>query len=112
MSKRAWAFLSLICLLGLATLAYGAWTWKVNDPLKFIAYLIIALLASRLKVILPEITGTISMNFPFIIIGIVELNFSATLVVGCAAIVAQCFIRRKIWPRVVAVIFIVCCISL
>ena len=112
MSKRAWAFLSFICLLGLATLAYGAWTWKVNDPLKFIAYLIIALLASRLKVILPEITGTISMNFLFILIGIVELNFSETLVVGCAAIVAQCFISRKKWPRVEQVLFNVCSASM
>src|SRR5436305_3831879 len=111
MSKRAWAFLSLICLLGLATLAYGAWTWKVNDPLKFIAYLIIALLASRLKVILPEITGTISMNFLFILIGIVELNFSETVVVGCAAIIAQCFISRKKWPRVEQVVFNVCSVS-
>src|SRR5437588_11767363 len=99
MSKRAWAFLSFICLLGLATLIYGAWTWKVNDSLKFVAYLIVALLASRLKVLLPEITGTISMNFLFILIGIVELNFSETLVIGCLAIVAQCFISRKRWPR-------------
>src|SRR5437773_1699741 len=111
MSKRAWAFLSFICLLGLATLIYGAGTWKVNDPLKFVAYLIIALLASRLKVILPEITGTISVNFLFILIGIVELNFSETLVMGCAAIIVQCFISRDHWPRTEQVLFNVCSAS-
>jgi len=99
LSKKAWLFLSVISILGLGSLLLGVWTWKVADIPKFVAYLTVALLASRLKVLLPEITGTISMNFLFILIGIVELNFSETLVIGCLAIVAQCFISRKRWPR-------------
>ena len=87
MSKRAWLFLSLMCLVGAAVGVYGYWTWKVDlDVGKFVAYALIALLASRLRVTLPEITGTISVSFLFILICIVELNFSETLFVGCAAI--------------------------
>src|SRR5436305_14647446 len=112
LSKKAWLFLSFICVLGLGTLLLGGWTWKVADVPKFLAYLAIALLASRLKVLLPEITGTISMNFLFILIGIVELNFSETLVIGCMAIVAQCLISRTRWPRPEQVIFNVCSAAL
>ena len=112
MSKRAWIFLTLVCLVGLSTAAYAAWTWKVSDGAKFLAYLAIALLASRLKVILPEITGTISVNFLFILIGIVELNFSETLVLGCSAILAQCFSsKRRKWPRPEQILFNVCSAS-
>src|SRR5215831_15456543 len=109
MSKRAWLFLSFVCLLGVAVGVYGYRTWKVdlNVP-KFVAYSLIALLASRLRVSLPEITGTISVSFLFILICIVELKFSETLFVGCAAIIVQCVARRQKWPRLEQVLFNVC----
>jgi hypothetical protein len=40
-----------------------------RDPLKFLCYLVIALVASRLKVNLPGITGTMSVNFLFLPLG-------------------------------------------
>ncbi|HEY6971779.1 MAG TPA: HD domain-containing phosphohydrolase [Candidatus Angelobacter sp.] len=107
MPKAAWLFLSLVCVVGVAIMAYG-WTWRVEDVPKFIAYSLIALLASRLRVSLPEITGTISVSFLFILICIVELSLSETLFVGCAAIVVQCFARRNKWPRPEQVLFNVC----
>jgi len=107
MSRAAWLFLSLICLIGGAIVVFG-WTWRVDDLPKFIAYSLIALLAARLRVSLPEITGTISVSFLFILICIVELNLSETLFVGCAAILVQCFAKRKKWPRPEQVIFNVC----
>lgn len=104
MSKRAWVFLLFVCLLGAAILVL-CWTWRVNDVPKFIAYSLIAILASRLRVSLPDITGTISVSFLFILICIVELSLSETLFVGCAAIVVQCFAKRQAWPRVEQVLF-------
>jgi diguanylate cyclase (GGDEF)-like protein/putative nucleotidyltransferase with HDIG domain len=104
MSRRAWVFLWAMCLLGAAIFAFG-WSWHVDDVPKFIAYSIIAILASQLRVSLPEITGTISVNFLFILICIVELSFSETLFVGCTAILVQCFAKRKVWPRPEQVLF-------
>lgn len=104
MSKRAWVFLSLVCLLGAAILVL-CWTWRVNDVPKFMAYSLIAILASRLRVSLPDITGTISVSFLFILICIVELTLSETLFVGCAAILVQCFAKRQAWPRIEQVLF-------
>jgi hypothetical protein len=111
MSRRALLFLIAVCLLGFVTLLYGAWTWSIDDLPKFIAYFLISIVASRLKVNLPEITGTVSVNFLFILIGIVELNFSQTLFIGCASILAQSYISRHSWPKLEQVIFNVSSVS-
>jgi diguanylate cyclase (GGDEF)-like protein/putative nucleotidyltransferase with HDIG domain len=97
MPYRARVFWSIVCLAGVSITVYGAWTWKLEEPAKFLAYLVTAVLASRLKVQLPEINGTISINFLFILVGVVELNFSETLALACVAITTQCFspLRRR-----------------
>jgi len=105
MSKQARLFLFIVCMAGLATIVYGGLAWKISDLAKFAAYLLTAMLASRLKVALPEITGTISVNFLFILIGIAELSFSETLVLGCAAILVQCLFTRRRGPRIEQVLF-------
>ncbi len=64
------------------------------------------MLASRLKVHLPGITGTMSVNFLFILLGIVELSLAETLALGCTGILMQCFYRDK--PHLVQVMFNVC----
>jgi diguanylate cyclase (GGDEF)-like protein/putative nucleotidyltransferase with HDIG domain len=105
MSKQARLLIFTVCMAGLATAIYGGLVWKIDDPAKAAAYLLTALLASRLKVELPEITGTISVNFLFILIGIAELSFSETLILGCSAILAQCLFLKRRWPKLVQVIF-------
>lgn len=105
MSRPARLYLVLVCLLGLSTVIYGVWNWRIDDPAKFVAYLLTAILASRLKVGLPEVTGTMSVNFLFILISIAELNFSETLALGGSAILAQCFINGRRWPKWEQVVF-------
>ena len=99
MSRQARLFIVLVCLVGAIVVGYGGWTWKIDDVPRFLAYLLTAMLASQLKVGLPEVTGTMSVNFLFILIGIAELSFSETLVLGCCAVLAQCFVRGRRWPR-------------
>jgi diguanylate cyclase (GGDEF)-like protein/putative nucleotidyltransferase with HDIG domain len=105
MSRQARLFLVFMCLLGLGVCVYGAWTWRAEDVPKFLAYLLTAVIASRLKVGLPEVRGTMSVNFLFILIGIAELGMSETLALGCAAILVQCFIDRHRWPKFEQVAF-------
>ena len=105
MSKQARIFLIIVCLAGLASVVYGAVVWNIDNGAKFIAYLFTAILASRLKVELPEITGTISVNFLFILIGIAELTFTETLILGCSAILMQCLLTKRRWPRLEQVLF-------
>jgi diguanylate cyclase (GGDEF)-like protein/putative nucleotidyltransferase with HDIG domain len=88
-----------MCLLGLGVSICGVLTWAPADLPKFWAYLLTAMLASRLKIELPEITGSISVNFLFILIGVAELSFGETLLLGVAAILAQSYIGHGRWPK-------------
>ena len=106
MSSGAKAFIALVIAAGTGVLVYAAAYPTSRDIAKFICYFLVALLASRLKVHLPAITGTMSVNFLFILIGMLELSFAETLVLGCAAIVVQCFHQER--PSGIQVAFNVC----
>src|SRR5689334_22008133 len=108
MNGKARLFIASMAVLGSAALYFGAHGWQSNDPVKFIWYLLISLLASRLRVQLPGITGTMSVNFLFILLGIVELSLGETLVIGCTATLAQSFVSRKQWPKAEQLIFNFC----
>ena len=73
-------------------------------------YLVIAFAASRLKVNLPSITGTMSVNFLFLLLGVLELSLSETMALGCAAVMVQCLSPER--PVPVQVAFNVCSTAL
>ena len=87
---EAHAFVSLVIVLGACVIGYGAVHWSGQEPIVFACYLLVATIASRLKVNLPGITGTVSVNFLFILLGLRELSFSETLALGCTAILMLC----------------------
>ena len=76
-------------LAGILCLGLAMIHWQSNDPVKFVCYLIAALLASPLKVTLPGIVGTLSVNFLFTLLGILELSLPETLLIGLASVLAQ-----------------------
>src|SRR5712691_10858747 len=106
LSLPAKLFISLIVIAGLATLVYGGVHQSSKNIAEFICYLGIAILASRLKVNLPGITGTLSVNFLFILIGVLELSFSETLILGAISMLAQCLYPER--PKAIQVTFNVC----
>jgi diguanylate cyclase (GGDEF)-like protein/putative nucleotidyltransferase with HDIG domain len=108
MPVRAKAFIGLVLILGAVVFAQALANSQWEDPLRFLCYLAIAILASGLKVALPGITGTMSVNFLFILIGILELSFPETLIIGCAATLVQCFWRVRPFPKPVQVAFNLC----
>jgi len=106
LSLSAKSFISVIVLVGLGTLVYGGIQQSSKNIAEFICYLGIAILASRLKVNLPGITGTLSVNFLFILIGVLELSFTETLILGAVSMLAQCLHPER--PRALQVTFNVC----
>jgi putative nucleotidyltransferase with HDIG domain len=72
-----------------ACLSLSFFRWESTDPVKFICYMGAALLASSFKVSLPGIEGTLSMNFLFTLIGILEMSLPETLLIGLASTLAQ-----------------------
>jgi diguanylate cyclase (GGDEF)-like protein/putative nucleotidyltransferase with HDIG domain len=106
LSVLAKLYISLVVIAGLGTLLYGAIHQSSKNIAEFICYLGIAILASRLKVNLPGITGTLSVNFLFILIGVLELSFSETLILGAISMLAQCLHPEP--PKAIQVTFNVC----
>src|ERR1700729_1528880 len=106
LSAVAKLYISLVVVAGLATLLYAGIHQSSKNIAEFICYLGIAILASRLKVSLPGITGTLSVNFLFILIGVLELSFTETLILGAASMLAQCLYPER--PRAIQVAFNVC----
>jgi putative nucleotidyltransferase with HDIG domain len=98
--------ISLTILAGTATLVYAAMHPTSKNIAEFICYLGIAVLASRLKVNLPGVTGTLSVNFLFILVGVLELSFAETITLGAVAMLAQCVYPER--PSGTQVSFNVC----
>ncbi|MFI5102422.1 MAG: diguanylate cyclase [Terriglobales bacterium] len=103
-------FIVVVVLCGTAVLAYSVMHGRSENSIKFFCYLAIALAASRLKVNLPGITGTMSVNFLFLLLGVLELSLSETMALGCAAVVVQCLDRER--PNPIQVTFNVCSTAL
>jgi diguanylate cyclase (GGDEF)-like protein/putative nucleotidyltransferase with HDIG domain len=100
MSIRARLFIGATAALGMWALAHALLHWQSVDLARFVCYLLVAVLASSLKVQLPGIDGTMSVNFLFILLSVLELNLPETLVLGCTATLAQCLFgtRQKLVP--------------
>src|SRR4051812_28055851 len=88
--RKANAFIVTMALIGTAIVTYASAHWSSHDVTKLLCYVAIAITASGLKVNLPRITGTMSVNFLFILIGIAELSLPETLLMGLSAILTQC----------------------
>ena len=61
--------------------------------LRFSVYLAAILLSSGMKVGLPKSEGTMSLNFPFILLGILQLSPLQAVGLAACSVIAQCRIR-------------------
>src|SRR5579864_236894 len=89
MSVRAKIFVTFVVALGWLMLARGLWLWQSRDLIGFAIYFVIAVLASGLKMRLPGVTGTISVCFFFLLMGIVSLSLPEVLLTGFTAALVQ-----------------------
>jgi diguanylate cyclase (GGDEF)-like protein/putative nucleotidyltransferase with HDIG domain len=89
LSLQTKAFVGITASLGVVVLGFSLSHWQSQDLMRFVCYLGVALLASGLKVQLPGIDGTMSVNFLFILLGVLELSLPETLVIGCTATLVQ-----------------------
>src|ERR1017187_8456656 len=90
-SIGARAFIACMALSGTVCLVVAFSHWQSSDPTKFACYLIAALLASSLTVSLPGIEGTLSVNFLFTLLGILELSLPETLAIGLASTLGEVY---------------------
>src|SRR5580658_2903695 len=89
LSIQTKAFVGITVSLGMVVLGFALSHWQSQDLTRFACYLVVAVLASGLKVQLPGIDGTMSVNFLFILLGVLELSLPETLLIGCTASLVQ-----------------------
>src|SRR6266849_8325199 len=104
-ARPATAYIGLMIVAGAASLGYDLWNWHTQDWPRYLFYCAIALIASRMKVTLPGVTGTMSMLFLFALIGIAELSRGETLLIGCLGMLVQGILSTKHRPKAVQVLF-------
>ena len=106
MPTNAKVYINSTIFIGLSILA-GCLLFErqFTDPARYFGYLLLAGLASTLKIKLPKIGGTMSVNFLFILIGVAELTVTETIVLSCLAALIQCFWKPRKRPRAIQVLF-------
>ena len=107
MPTKAKAYITVTIAAGLGLIAAG-WMmdgWAFPEVSRFLGYLSLACLASTMKVRLPGMRSTMSVNFLFILIGIAELPLFQAVLIGCAATVIQCWWKARTNPRPVQLLF-------
>ena len=90
---------------GLPLLPYAIYRWHSDDLFRYVCFLVVALAASLLKVRLPGIKATMSANFLFILVGIIDLSYSETLFMGCFGGLVQTLWRAHPRPRPIQWLF-------
>ena len=106
------AFLGVVTALGIAALALGLFPYVSTDPWKFLLHFVLAVFSACFRISLPTITGTLTINFLFILIGIVEFSLSEVLVIATAMTALQCVLAQERRPTTSKILFNVAVVAL
>jgi diguanylate cyclase (GGDEF)-like protein/putative nucleotidyltransferase with HDIG domain len=101
----AFAFIFTQLIGGLPLVLYALLHWHSDDFFRYVCFLTVALFASVLKVQLPGIKATMSANFLFILVGILDLSYSETLLMGCLGGLIQSLWHANPRPRPIQWLF-------
>jgi hypothetical protein len=90
LSTKTKILVGLVVLFGLGILAQVPLTWGHPAYGRFVGTFLVALFAARLKVSLPRLTGSMSVNLPFILLALSELSLAEALLITGASTLVQC----------------------
>jgi len=90
MKSSARIFIAVIVLSGLAVLGNALIHASSINVVRFVSFGVVACVAARLKVKLPGVTGNMSVNLPFILVAVAEMNSAEALIVACLSTLVQC----------------------
>jgi hypothetical protein len=88
-------YIALVMASGLGVLGFAIFNPNPIYFARLAAFLVVACLAARLKLKLPGITGTMSVNLPFILVAVAEMSLAEALLVGCTSNLVQCLPRGE-----------------
>ena len=91
LSTNTKILVGLVVAFGVGILAQVPLTWGHPVYGRFLGTFVVALFAARLKVSLPRLTGSMSVNLPFILLALSELSLAEALLITGASTLVQCF---------------------
>ena len=86
-------FISLVGILGLLGIFLTLRTWSPEVRPRFLVYLLLALASSRMRVSFPGVQGSISANYVFSMLGLLELQLPETLILAILGTATQTSLR-------------------
>lgn len=98
-------YIALVAILGLSILAGGLWFWQCQSLGRFLIYLVLSVVFSGFKVVVPGIQGSLSVNYLIFLAGFIQLSLPETLALGLASCFMQSFWHAKARPQPVQVVF-------
>ncbi|HET8548782.1 MAG TPA: HD domain-containing phosphohydrolase, partial [Bryobacteraceae bacterium] len=105
MSLAARVCLTFIVTMGTLAIFSATSGVAIGGSWRFLIYLVTGLVASGLKVHLPGITGTMSVNFLFILAAIVDLTLEETLIIATGCVIVQYAWQARRRLRLVQALF-------
>jgi hypothetical protein len=111
MPSLAKAYVAAIAALAVAILGVLAYRWNPEDFGRFVLFFGLAMVASAMKIRLPGLKTSISINFVFILIGIALFSFSETVLIGLGGALVQSLWRPLHRPKAVQVLFNGACLT-
>ena len=109
-SARNYATAVIAVGLLLAAAAFESASWDPSAA--WALYVALAMLASPVKLRLPGLQGTYSLNFLFVLYGLGRFSLAETLAAGCAGAVVQSLVNSRKRPSALQVLFNVANLSL
>src|SRR5579872_1533575 len=112
MPLRAKSYIALVLATGIFGLVVQIARFHSADPFLFWSYFLVAILTSGLKVRLPKVFATLSVNFLVILVAIVQFSLPEAMLLGVAGTIVQCLWRPRVRPKAIQVAFSACSIGL
>jgi diguanylate cyclase (GGDEF)-like protein/putative nucleotidyltransferase with HDIG domain len=82
-----------LVVAGAVASLYSASGHASGEWVHFVVYLLAILLSSGMKVALPKTESTVSVNFPFILLGILQMSPLQAVILAVSSVIAQCRFR-------------------
>lgn len=114
-TKLPWGariYIAAVVLASAVTLFGTFHGWVPELSGRFILYLAIAIASSGMKVAMPGIDGTMSVNYIFTLLALLELGRPQALLLAIVSAIIQTFWNAKKRPKVFQLLFNISCIAL
>jgi hypothetical protein len=105
LSIKTKILVGLVVFFGVGILAQVPLTWGHPAYGRFTATFLVALFAARLRVSLPRLTGSMSVNLPFILRALSELSLAEALLITGVSTLVQCLWSENSQQKPIKLIF-------